>query len=279
VLLVAPARPAAAVVGTGAAAADALLPWDGPAVAEILGGSRADAATEARIADCGTALVLSLSGELRRALVDRIESVRGRDPRPTERPPRHAAAWALDAAAPLLGSGGALLREPPPDLEPGAVAEREAEALLKGMPRGFLALHPGSGSPAKNWPAGRFGELARRLSPDREWLLVAGPADEEALESLGVPPGARLARELPLPPLAAVLGRAGLYVGNDSGVSHLAAAAGAPTLTLFGPTAPALWAPLGRRVEVVVAPGGRLSQLEVDDVESAARRLSDPRGS
>ena len=98
---------------------------------------------------------------------------------------------------------------------------------------------------------------------------MLGPAEEQTAES----PGAVVAREWPLRPLGAALSRAGLVLGNDSGVAHLAAASGAPTLTLFGPTDPALWAPLGSSVAAVRAPGGDLPALTVDTVVAAALAL------
>jgi heptosyltransferase-3 len=82
-----------------------------------------------------------------------------------------------------------------------------------------------------------------------------------------------VAHELPLRILGAVLARAGLFVGNDSGVSHLAAAAGAPTLSLFGPTAPEVWSPLGPRVVTLRAPGGAMSEISVDEVAAKAAVL------
>jgi len=60
-----------------------------------------------------------------------------------------------------------------------------------------------------------------------------------------------VAKELPLPTLAAVLEAAGLFIGNDSGVTHIAAAVGIPTVAIFGPTDPTVWAPRGKRVEAV----------------------------
>jgi hypothetical protein len=87
------------------------------------------------------------------------------------------------------------------------------------------------------------------------------------------PPGSILAREWPLRVLAAVLARAGLFLGNDAGITHLAAAAGAPTLALYGPTDPALWAPVGPRVLTLRAPGGSLAKLDLDDVVSAGVRF------
>jgi ADP-heptose:LPS heptosyltransferase len=62
-------------------------------------------------------------------------------------------------------------------------------------------------------------------------------------------------------------------VGNDSGISHLAAAWGAPVLALFGPTDPAQWAPVGPRVRVLRAGDGRMESLELEDVVRAAREM------
>jgi heptosyltransferase-3 len=78
-----------------------------------------------------------------------------------------------------------------------------------------------------------------------------------------------LARELPVRVLGAVLARAGLYVGNDSGVSHLAGAYGAPTIALFGPTDPALWSPVGPRVSVLRSPTETMAALVLEDVIAA----------
>ncbi len=131
-------------------------------------------------------------------------------------------------------------------------------------------MHPGSGSPAKDWPFDRFVEAARRLSPGRPWLLVLGPAEDD----VAPPADALVARGLPLRRLGAVVARAGLFLGNDSGVAHLAAACGTTTLSLFGPTDPAQWSPVGRAVRTLRAATGRVNDLEVDEVVSAAGRQS-----
>lgn len=270
VLLVAPARPAEVVVNTGPASAQGLLAWDGPDLAALLAGDRASPDAEARLRRSDAAIVLSRSAELRRALEARVRRVLSRDPLPPPGSCLHAAAWAVDAAAPLLAPGPAVAV---PDLVPGAEPVQEAQRLLSALPPGFLALHPGSGSRSKNWPASRFLELARRLAPEAPCLLVGGPADAEALAVLGERPGGVIARDLPLLVLAAVLREAGLLVGNDSGISHLAAASGTPTLALFGPTRASGWRPLGQCVETLEAPAGDLEQLGVDAVEQAARSL------
>ncbi len=108
-------------------------------------------------------------------------------------------------------------------------------------------IHPGSGSPNKNWPLDRFIEVAGRLKQEGfpvRWIL--GPAEDLEL------PGPCLTGA-DLQTLAGELARGALYLGNDSGVSHLAAAVGCPTVVIFGPTDPVVWAPVGDRVTVVTA--------------------------
>ena len=173
--------------------------------------------------------------------------------------------------APSLALGGAPLVEPPL-LRPRPQEEQAVLPLLQKLPRRFLAVHPGSGSPRKNWPAACFAALVHELTGDSPFLVVQGPADEEAVAGLLVRPSAVVASGLPLRVLGALLSRAGLYVGNDSGVSHLAAASGAPTLALFGPTSSEMWAPVGPRVACLQAPEGALERLER---ETVARRAKD----
>jgi ADP-heptose:LPS heptosyltransferase len=162
---------------------------------------------------------------------------------------------------------------PPPDLEPTPSDDTDADAFLHGrLARGFLAMHPGSGAPAKNWPSERFAALATELSPG-PFLLVDGPADAAAVAGLdGAGPFVRASR-LPLRTLGAVLRRAGLFVGNDSGVTHLAAAWGTPTVALFGPTDPETWSPVGRRVAVARSTSRSMNDLSRAEVSRAARAL------
>lgn len=106
----------------------------------------------------------------------------------------------------------------------------------------FAVIHPFSGSARKNWPLEKFRHLARGLERNLRVHWCAGPDD---------PPLAGAVRIDDLYELARWLARARLYVGNDSGVTHLAAAVGTPVLALFGPTDPARWAPRGPNVRVV----------------------------
>ncbi len=119
-----------------------------------------------------------------------------------------------------------------------------------------VALHPGSGSRAKVWSPGNFAQLSTYLlDNDRVHLIVPiGPADkehEEAYCALISSDRIMPVTNLTLTELAALLKRCTVYVGNDSGVTHMAAAVGTPVVALFGPTNPEVWGPRGRRVHTV----------------------------
>lgn len=124
-------------------------------------------------------------------------------------------------------------------------------------------LHPFSGSRRKNWPLPRYRELAQRLACPVEWC--AGP--EESL------PEAR--RFDNLYELATWMAGSRVYVGNDSGITHVAAAAGARVVAIFGPTDPAVWAPRGPHVRILYGQHGQLETISVDEVLHAIDSLSD----
>ncbi len=134
-----------------------------------------------------------------------------------------------------------------------------------------VVLQPGAGSAAKVWPG--FAALARRLRAGGVPLVaLAGPADGPAVEALledGALQEETLARDWPLPEIAALLSLARAVVGNDSGPTHLAAAVGCPTVALFGPTDPAVWAPAGAHVRVVARPAGGAPWADVERVVAA----------
>jgi heptosyltransferase-3 len=109
------------------------------------------------------------------------------------------------------------------------------------QPQNFAVIHPFSGGPKKNWPLAKFQALASGLGRAMPVRWCAGPEDPAL-------PGA--ARFDDLYELACWLARARLYIGNDSGITHLAAAVGTPVLALFGPTDPAVWAPRGPNVRI-----------------------------
>jgi len=132
-----------------------------------------------------------------------------------------------------------------------------AEEIAAGGP--IAAIHPGTSSERKRWAATDFAALAMLLQGERgaRILLCEGPLDAGAAgEVLAAAPElrARRVRIENLRRLAAVLSRCDLYVGSDSGITHLAAAAGAPTVAIFQATDLRLWAPRGRLVRVLERP-------------------------
>jgi hypothetical protein len=266
VRLVAPATPARVLVGPGPGEVEEVLPWDGPEAAALLAGERTGGPLSAALDAAEVVVAFTRSETVLEVLRALSKRVLARDPAPPPGGP-HASLWLAEALSPLGLVAGT---DAPPPLVFSEDERRRARERTGDLLDGFLALHPGSGSPGKNWPVERFVELARRLSGARPCVLVQGPAEERT----AVPPGVIVARDWPLRLLGATLARAGLFVGNDSGVAHLAAASGAPTLTLFGPTDPLLWAPVGPSVAALRAPGGVLSGLTVDAVVAAASSLS-----
>jgi heptosyltransferase-2 len=143
----------------------------------------------------------------------------------------------------------------------------------------IVAMHPGSGSAKKNWALERWVELGWKLvetRPATRLLLIGGEADQIQIEELTAAWNSLpliIARDLPLPHLAAVIERCRLFVGHDSGISHLAAAVGTPCLLLFGPTDPSVWAPANPAVSVLEAPDGELSAFSVETVGAKAAEL------
>lgn len=170
---------------------------------------------------------------------------------------------------------------PAPDLSwmlDDPAPERRPEHFGIAGPYALLVPGASAGRPGKRWPAERYGELARRLKHrGLEVAVIGGPGEADVgREILAVEPSARdLTGRTDFTQIAGLGARAALMVGNDTGPSHLIAAAGAPGLVLFSSQSdPALCAPRGRRVEVLRAE--HLGQLDVEKVSEAANRLSGP---
>ncbi len=142
----------------------------------------------------------------------------------------------------------------PPDQAP--------EVELPEFPgrRPWLAVAPGSGQAAKNWPLAHYYEVSRTLAWEYKLGVVwlAGPAEAPQLpylQGLAAAQGHLLLAGAKLAQVAAVLSRCRLFLGNDSGLTHLAAAIGGPeVVALFGPTDPRIWAPMGSRVRILAGP-------------------------
>ena len=159
-----------------------------------------------------------------------------------------------------------------------------AQEFLRSSSQSILAIHPGSGSKEKNWPLenwielvsskddsskakGELGHMGKQFS----LVVVSGEADKAQTAELEYDwkdRGVCFAKNLPLPHLAAVLEHT-IFVGHDSGISHLAAAAGANCILLFGPTDPNVWAPRNENVRVLQAQSGSLNDLDIAQVRAA----------
>jgi len=181
----------------------------------------------------------------------------------------HEADHLLAALTPL----GIVDEDPTPRIE----SLKDVKGIWERLNLGerVLAVHPGSGSPEKNWSPERFAGLILwaeeelNISP----LLLCGPADEEAVEGVVWALGKRppVAEDLPLREVASVLRRCSAFVGNDSGITHIAAAVGTPTVALFGPSDPEVWAPRGPKVKVVAS--NRMDNLPIAAVQNALKRI------
>lgn len=149
------------------------------------------------------------------------------------------------------------VKDPVPRVFPSDAERAVAmEFLARAGRERIVAIHPGSGSAKKNWPVTKFGALARWAVDELavQLVVVQGEADEMVVTALRSELGTRpvlVARGLTLVALAAVLERCAVFVGNDSGITHLAAALGTPTVALFGPASLPVWEPRGTQVQVL----------------------------
>ncbi len=165
-----------------------------------------------------------------------------------------------------------------------APEDMEAVAPLFPPSQPIIALAPTANWAPKIWPAERFADLFHTLRathmPNAVPAVIAGPGESEAAMAQtlldALPEAIDLRGRLSLPQIAAFLSRAGLFIGNDSGLMHLAAAAGAPTLGLFGPTNAEEYAPSGRRAAALTSPDRRMEGISVASAASAAARLIQP---
>jgi len=142
----------------------------------------------------------------------------------------------------------------------------------------LIAVHAGSGSKAKNWPLENYVSLVQSLYQRCRGtvLVVEGPAERNLIDNMSEAlDGSNYIalQSLALPLLAAVLSQCSLFIGNDSGITHLAAALGVPTIALFGPTDPYVWGPRGKKVFIareVIEDGSGWKWAGTDTVLKAA---------
>jgi heptosyltransferase-2 len=202
-------------------------------------------------------------GGLRRAGARNLISA---SPKITER--RHAA---FQLAGPLE-RWGLKLQDPAARIFPSSQDLAATQNLLAELRRPLMAIHPGSGGERKNWPLAGWLAVQKKILEDvriGHLLIIGGESDSDQLAQMRLTMRAErqsLLENLPLPLLGAVLSQCAFFVGHDSGISHLAAAAGASCLLLFGPTDPEVWGPTNRGVCVLRAPSKQLSDLETSTV-------------
>ena len=158
---------------------------------------------------------------------------------------------------------------------PSSEDQHAAEEFLRDLARPVVALHVGSGSERKNWPLENWIDLGNHLLGSDDFhgslAIVSGEADQDRarqLQTVWKSNRLQVAKSLPLPQLAALFERA-IFVGHDSGISHLAAAAGAKCILLFGPTDPAVWAPMNENVSVLRARNGNMRGIQCEAVRKA----------
>lgn len=161
--------------------------------------------------------------------------------------------WAQAAAL----VGGPVLT-PPADIAlqiaPAARARAQALVADRGWGAGYVCIAPFAAGTVhkmdKRWPG--FPELTRRLAAQGHTVLVCpGPGETEA--ALRDHPAAQVVQDLPLDAYAALLQGSRLVVANDTGPGHLAAAGGAPLISVLGPTKVEQWRPWGSQVQVISA--------------------------
>jgi len=195
-------------------------------------------------------------------------------PRALDSDKRHAAAQLARALRVI----GVTVTDFSAQLYPSEEDRVVAQSCVGELPGPVAALHPGSGSPMKNWPIAKWSTLGAALLDSRciaSIITVTGEADCDQLAYLQAcwcGKSVRYAMDLPLPHLAAIIERCSLFLGHDSGISHIAAAVGTPSVLLFGATNPKIWAPKSNDVTVLTSSTGRMEDLSEKQVFDAVRQ-------
>lgn len=132
----------------------------------------------------------------------------------------------------------------------------------------YVVMHPFAATAEKTWPAERFVAVADQIQAAGMLpIIVAGPADDAAPFSKF-----QVLRNSPLGALKSLISGAALFIGNDSGPAHVAAAFGIPVVVLFGPSDPVTWAPWRTEARVLTS-GGSIGKIAVEEVMAAAEAL------
>ena len=208
--------------------------------------------------------------------------------------PRHEAELYLDTARHVgVSVEGARLEYVPSEGARQRVRQLVPEDRLVAVIHPAGGENPGGVLLSKRWPAPRFAELARRLAQGgAHVVIIGGPNDRGLGEEVAGMWGENLAGRLSWDETAALLERAALFVGNDTGAMHLAVACGAPTVALFGPTDPRRYGPYGPRAVALwrrvgcnpcfelgrarpdCCPYNAIAAIQLDEVLAAAAHVS-----
>ncbi len=150
----------------------------------------------------------------------------------------------------------------------GPVPRAQLVSGAKGPERLIAVIHPGGATPAKTWKADGFLDVATHLRQSGLEVVFIGAASDDLSPFAGFP----TLRGQPLSEVKDVLATAALFVGNDSGPAHMAAAFGVPVVVIFGESDPAIWGPWRTASEVVRAEGG-IANVRTSQVIMATARL------
>jgi heptosyltransferase III len=174
------------------------------------------------------------------------------------------------------------LGEPDLSLELTLLPEEKEEGLsevsaLRAGARKVVAFHAGAGKVPNRWPAEGFRKVIETLAGNDgvRTVIIKGPMDEEPVKTLvsGLSVPYYLVEKRSIREVASVLASVDLLISNDTGVMHVGAASGTPVLSLFGPTDPRQWAPVGPQNRYLKGESGNISDISVESVLGAARQM------
>jgi len=194
----------------------------------------------------------------------------------TQNPHRHQTLRNVDIAAPLA------LRQQDCSLHISLKNNEVTEAKLlyskAKMPKSLsILLHPGAGKKPNRWPADRFALVANILGAeyDAMVLITSGPFDDGPVSEVEARLSAyhKIIANKPIRHVAAILSLGDLLITNDTGIMHVGAAVGIPVLSLFGPTDPNQWAPMGALHRYVKGEKGDITSIRVEVVLRHAREM------
>jgi ADP-heptose:LPS heptosyltransferase len=199
----------------------------------------------------------------------------------SETPHRHQTLRNMDVVAPLGVVTNNL------STEIGLTAEerrrgREELGPVPGPGGLSIGIHPGAGKPLNRWPASRFASVARNLVEafNVHIYITCGPMDDDPVRAmtseLSIP--YKVIQGKPIRTVASMLSHLDLVLTNDTGIMHVAAAVGAPVLSLFGPTDPQQWAPIGPKHRYIQGREGKIGTITVDEVVWIAAEMLRARG-